>query len=578
MHPLEDTLFPHQSLSVLEIEKREQSPTFQSPGLTPETQQKFWDMARSMNEYPDLEAQFNRPFTVNSNLTIYADKKGAGKTRVISYLLFRDKMPRKSKHTVKTPISYDVDCFRNVEHPILDFNIIIAGPSILKQWSAELENWGLAHRIVAKPTDIPGKLRKSDRITIVSTKCFIEYYKTLFQKDGPVPRRIIYDEPDTAHMPNCPNLSLCQSLILITATSQSLRYAKGRGTHYVHSLFSRMHNVIRYTLTVKQPDELIDNAIALPPIVKKTIKFKSNAMINAIIQADVLPANVVHMIQNGAIDQALKELGIDATNEKNLISIATSKLDKEIAIAKLKIGDEPDANKKWVDKLTYLNTKRADLIKRIEDNCKADCPICLASMEGYASLCPHCYACAHTECITAWIAKSGACPSCRAGVNVKTLIVLKESEEEAEYKGNNEDDDDEKEEEVTEDTMFNTRSEAFEFLLKSLNVEGNRVLVFSGYDVVNERIESVFKSLDLQYKSLKGSVETRSKKLQEFKRGECRFLTIDSRSDSAGIDIPETTHIIIYHNMEDNYKQQIIGRGQRIGRSASLIVYEMIET
>jgi hypothetical protein len=577
MHPLEDTLFPHQKLSVLELEKRESSPVFQAPGLTHEVRTKFEKMAWSMNEYPNLEPCFANPYTVNSNLTIYADKKGAGKTRVISYLLFRDAMPRKSRLTVKVPISYEIDCFRNIEYPILDINIIIAGPSILKQWSSELENWDLEHRVVAKPTDIPAKLKKSHKITIVSTKCFIEYYTALFPPGGPVPRRIIYDEPDTAHMPKCPNLSQCQSLILITATSQSLRNAKGRGNHYIHSLFLRMHNVMRYTLTVKQPDELIDSAIALPPIVKKYVKFKTNAMLNAIIQADVLPPHVAEMINNGAIEEALKALGVDATNEKNLLSIATSKLDKDIAILKLQIedGDESETNKKRIAKLETLEKKRSDLITRIEQNCKADCPICFVGMEGYASLCPHCYSCSHTACLTEWIAKSGACPSCRTAVNVKSLIVVKESEGEESSSADTNDDDDEKEEERNDETVFNTRSEAFEYLLDSLNVEGNRVLVFSGYDVVAERIESVFKTHALQYKTLKGSVETRSKKLQEFKKGECRFLTIDSRSDSAGIDIPETTHIIIYHDMEDNYKQQIIGRGQRIGRTAPLVVYEL---
>ena len=81
---------------------------------------------------------------------------------------------------------------------------------------------------------------------------------------------------------------------------------------------------------------------------------------------------------------------------------------------------------------------------------------------------------------------------------------------------------------------------------------------------------------NISFIDIKGTVENRQKNINKFKNNNCQVIFINSKFNSAGINLPETTDIILYHEMDDNIKQQIIGRAQRIGRKESLSVHNLV--
>ena len=66
------------------------------------------------------------------------------------------------------------------------------------------------------------------------------------------------------------------------------------------------------------------------------------------------------------------------------------------------------------------------------------------------------------------------------------------------------------------------------------------------------------------------------KNIRLFKEGKVRVLFLNSNYNGAGINLQESTDIILYHDMNEDMKKQIIGRANRIGRKLQLSVHYLI--
>ena len=75
---------------------------------------------------------------------------------------------------------------------------------------------------------------------------------------------------------------------------------------------------------------------------------------------------------------------------------------------------------------------------------------------------------------------------------------------------------------------------------------------------------------------IKGHLTTIQKNLDYFKSGKIKVLFLNSNTSAAGINLQETTDIILYHKMSFNNENQIIGRANRIGRNINLNVHHLI--
>ena len=89
-------------------------------------------------------------------------------------------------------------------------------------------------------------------------------------------------------------------------------------------------------------------------------------------------------------------------------------------------------------------------------------------------------------------------------------------------------------------------------------------------------ISSALEDNRIIFKEIKGSVETRQKSINSFKNGNVQVIFLNSRYYGAGINLEETTDIIIYHSMSESSQSQIIGRANRIGRETSLKVHHLL--
>lgn len=103
-----------------------------------------------------------------------------------------------------------------------------------------------------------------------------------------------------------------------------------------------------------------------------------------------------------------------------------------------------------------------------------------------------------------------------------------------------------------------------------------KFLICSLYDEVTMRISDELSRIGVAHQKLVGSSYELYHKAREFARGENNVLIINVRSIFAGIDLSSTTDIVLCDSLSVASCGQIIGRAQRIGRSCSLTVHNLM--
>jgi hypothetical protein len=105
-----------------------------------------------------------------------------------------------------------------------------------------------------------------------------------------------------------------------------------------------------------------------------------------------------------------------------------------------------------------------------------------------------------------------------------------------------------------------------------------RILVFAIKSVTLGRVSKALNMAGIRHLRLSGTHDAATKKIREFKtsRRPLEVMLIVGSRDCAGIHLPEATMEIFMHRMvSPDIGAQLVGRGQRAGRRASMEVYTL---
>jgi SNF2 family DNA or RNA helicase len=122
---------------------------------------------------------------------------------------------------------------------------------------------------------------------------------------------------------------------------------------------------------------------------------------------------------------------------------------------------------------------------------------------------------------------------------------------------------------------FQTKMNVIVDLILDRGKEG-KFIIFSSYDESFESLCHLLQDHGIQYTQLQGRNESRSKQIMDFKRGEMMVLFLTSIHDSAGMNLQESTDVILYHPTSEDLETQIIGRAYRVGRNIPLHVHHLV--
>ncbi len=545
-------LFNHQVTSIIDLEKREK-----------------------------CEIIHNEVF-VRSSIGIFADQGGRGKTLSILSLIARDKMvwdlnkDRIFEEIItKGPIglySSNTQITKKKIKPTL----IIVGPSLISQWILEIKNIPkLTYYPIKKRSEIIKTVSKANKYDIIL--CTSTMYKEFIQNFTDYSwKRFVYDEAATEHITSM-SYVYAGFYWFITATYQDLPRINGV-RHFMKNIFRNIHTEIFNNIIVKNDNEYIEKSIKInDPIIKFHECINPNVF-NVVGQH--LPNDVAIMISAGNMSGAIKSLGGSEDTTENIIELVSKKKKMELEEAKHKVKmHEPNKNKdrlhkeifeKWEKRVKDIKKELKEIEEKYAEMFTADCEICADEMDSPVVL-PCCQNFFCAKCILATIKsckdkhKAPTCPMCRAIILDSKLKVMVNKLSNVKPK--------EKEKPKQKVKEIKSKADTIVDIIKEK--PKGKYLVFSQYHDSFALIKNQFHGNNFKFIEIKGSSDTRTKKLDDYKNGKVNIIFLNSNIDSAGLNLEMTTDIILYHNMPKHTEDQIIWRANRIGRKGTLTIHKL---
>ena len=482
----------------------------------------------------------------------------------------------------------------------LNTNIIVVPHSIISQWISYIENdTKLSHIVINNKKTflkIEDPVILNDyNITLVSSTKYKDFHKLLLNKY--YVSRLFFDEADSINIPACPKVdsvfywfitSSYRTLLSPYGTVQyqnpdtnevSIYYNWHSGftrrivteglknTGFIKDLFKDAWKEHFSSIFLKNSSNYVKESFSLPEPIIRILNCKNPITLS--ILNGILPKDVMAKLNAGDIKGAIETINCTKVDESNVIKVFTNDLEvkynnleltlnakKQMTYASKKAKEE--ALFKIEIKMKSIRDKIQSVTDRINDNNM--CTICYDSIKNNTiSKCCNQSFC--FECITMWLSQKPACPMCRAPLSVNDLVVVSDTIEP-------------KEQEEKNDKIDN-----FIKILDKINAN-SKILVFSEFDASFDSVKEELSNRNIKYSKVIGTATSVNKIITNYKKDNTeddsvQVLLLNSRYFGSGLNLENTSDVIIFHNMNTEMNKQIIGRAQRPGRTETLNIWRL---
>jgi hypothetical protein len=550
-------------------------------------------------------------FTLNSNIGVLGDVVGAGKSLPILLLIHNNKLYNKPRDKY---FSYgNTNTVTVVDHESSNPNInrihssiLVLPHTLVRQWRLYIDNYvpSLQYKIVNKREHLnlyedgdDGKLKYSSieeffnvPLVIVSATFYTLFMNTRIGNKTVAHMnydRVIYDEADTIHIPNCykPSAlfywfvtSSIQNLLLPESRYWENKLIDGiRCTGFIKNTFMELeynsfpfYNLIFF----KNKDEYIQASFDLPkPIVHHVNCFTPKAVK---VLKGILDDKVIQMLQGDDLKGAMEQVGTSnlLKSSNDIIKLSTNMLIKELENKKREYDykstltyhtDESKqmALKNIQEKIDQIKAKIQLIENRVQNRfclvCNSDAEVPTITMCCKNVFCLNCIQCSYKA--------NPMCPFCRSSITEDDIIVQVDLPQET----------------VKEIEAANSSHKVEPKLLNKLDMlikiikdkPAGKFLVVSLYEnSLNELFEKL-NDHNIESTKLGGNNLVVNKTLERFRNpnNNLKCILLNAYSYGSGLNIPETTDIIIYHKLTKALETQVIGRAQRFGRVGQLNIH-----
>jgi hypothetical protein len=385
-------------------------------------------------------------------------------------------------------------------------------------------------------------------------------------------RRVIIDEADTINYPEDAKLN-GNIKYFITGTPHGLINNKSK---YLNDIFIDKDSIefINY-LSIKNDDKYINKSIKL--IKPNRIKIKCLTPKELYIIHDIIPPEILQMINAGNTEDAIMALNCEVNTSNNIIKILTLEINKKIVELEFELKYESnnelkyDFNKilKIKEKLKKLYLKIETIKDRISKYKDEMCPICFDNFSNpcVISCCKIliCY-----ECLIMSSNETNKCPNCTSSFKKENIKVINENVN------------------IQKEKIINILENKMDKMYIMLDIidkkKNGNFLIFANFEETLYKIENKFKELNIDYKKLDNNYSDKDEiiKIKNYienynnKNNKCNILLLNAKYYGSGLNLQTTTDIIMFHRFNKNTEEQIIGRAQRIGREYELNVYYLL--
>lgn len=522
---------------------------------------------------------------IESNFGILNDKIGSGKTLMCVSFLSREAIREnydtkssekrfvdllyaggndiyRSKSEVKTTLRY---------YPV---TVVVVPNSIIFQWRDELDKSNLLFKIVTTNAHIDclgDYIEKVNVIVVTKTlySVFMHKWKSVAGRDSDYCcKRLIVDE----YVSRGGFKKLQADFTwLVTSTLPKI---------YSFSQVKIKYNFINYCLkssghrtsflnpynwsfiTIKNTDECINTSFVAAEINNVTYICEGSSESIISIKADV-SEEIKRMIYADNIRGAIEAYGGNVETD-SLLSVIIRK--EELDIKKIKASivyysslSEEEKKKESIEKLEAAEKKLDNIKEKVErDEKENDCTLCCIDMiEKCLIQCCKSIICG--KCFSNLLKNNKTCPFCREKLSIGNIIMTSKEKYNAPKKQD----------------KLKTKCENIVDIINE-NPNG-KFLIFSEFYETSSSIQNTLKSFNIKYDEIKGTVQHKKNVLEKYRFGDLRVIFLNARVDGSGINLPETTDIILYHKITSpNLEAQIIGRALRLGRTNPLKIHRLL--
>ena len=517
-----------------------------------------------------------KKYTLSTNFSVLADKVGAGKSlMVLALIALNPTIPQRNKTLLGTENFQINEIVNNTD--TLKTNLIIVPHNIIGQWEQFASQTTLKVLVANRCADfdlfkdengeyidnrlILKKISKLD-VVILNINRYKEFIKVAH---GIRWSRVFMDEIDTIHLPS--GFFVCFNFFWgITATPRNI--LARRGMSFIRYLFLDIYDCIDVFL-IKNDDKFIDESVTIPPITSIAINSHTEKTLSLL--SDMLPKNIMDLINAGNMHSAAKKLNCDVSTDKNLIDVFEEKLNKELNNAKIKLRmlkqmtpTDIDAHNGKVkhakEVITSIRTQLTTIKDKITGIKTDTCAIC---MENYKT--PAMVNCCRNilclECLLSSLVSKNSCPFCRATItDGSAYSIISNTPMKTPKKKSG--------------LLFSDMSKQviLEYILKTIFTrdECARVMIFSNYTETYSVIETISEQYEINCCELSGTSGRITNIIKSFEQGETNILFLNAGQYGAGLNLQMSDYLILYHRMDSDLEKQVIGRAHRIGKKNSL--------
>lgn len=545
-------LFPHQLTALKFLEERESK--------------KVVNISNNYNEFSGFDNNSN--FNLKTNVGIFADITGYGKTVAIIAMIIRDKM----EWNLSEPYIHEgyitnygdgrILATDNVKYERLDCNLILMNQSLIKQWEMELQNTKLRYTSVTTKKQISSCNPEDYDVVLISPTMYNTF---VAQQNGNSRmlkyawKRFIFDEPQ------CTQISAMKTIMagynwFITATPGMLLTRSRNRNNFLANMFHLyMHRNIFDALIIKNNDIFVRESYKMPETVHNY--YETYQPVYNIMKG-IANDNVTTMISAGNISGAIKLIGgSNVDNNANIFELLVAKKEDEIKEIDMKIElythrNNTEKIEKLQTKKRYISQQLTNLEQRMQNILSTECPICseICTKPVMISGCCHIFC---GECLFTWLKDHNTCPLCRNCTKPDELWHFESKIDKCKHDQNEN----------------KTKQQVIIDLVRKK--PDGKFIIFSAFDETFIPIRTCLSNESIHFDEINGTKENRDRTIESFKKGDVNILFLNSTNNGAGLNFQEVTDIILYHTMSEQLQTQVIGRANRIGRKENLYVHHL---
>lgn len=568
----------------------------------------FENSSLPLNQFPSLAGMVRSPDDkIRTQVGVLGDKVGSGKSYVILSLVLCNAQ-RTSEPVIRTYGFNKIVIWQHDTSRTIKTNLLVIPHNLVGQWEDYIKLFSdqIKYLMITKSriveqlySDTPTAIDLSQYDLIVVTSTFYNKVAHLLESKSVKLYRAIFDEVDNMNIPGCVPVET-EFLWFVTASYGNLLYPRGyhrwdiqtrrhiqcaaglKNSGFVKNLFTELYSMVSTdyirVLVVKNKDEYIQESIHLPNIENFYVQCRTPNTISVL--NGLVDKNIIDCLNAGDISSAMQFVNINnRKTEDNIITLLIEKYTKQIHNIKVRIEytkhyeyDSEAEKQAELDRLIKkdeeLNNKIISIRNRIHESNL--CTICYDIIEN-KSVVPCCSNAFCFKCISMWLCRSPMCPLCKTNTMMSNVLVV-DSASTSSTAGTSE----AAESDHSGNIHFsNDKSKNLENILRKLP-QGAKVLLFSSYENSFGTVLPVLHTLNMNFASLKGNGNQIKTIIDQYKTGDLNVLCVNTRSYGSGLNLENTTDVILLHKFDNEIEKQVIGRAHRYGRRDALRVWYLL--